>query len=334
MPEQKLRRREAIALLGGITVFPSLSRAQRADRIRRIGILTGFTAADLEGRSLLAVFRQRLEALGWSEGRNLSVEIRWGDAADPERLRDYSAELVRMELDVIVVHGSRSLAAVRRATDRIPIVFASVADPVASGYVESLARPGGNVTGVTIYTGMPSPKLLELLKEVAPALSHVAIAITPDNLGVERQVRALEEGARTLGLKSTALLIRDPERIAPEIKTFAQEPNGGLVVSSDVFMITHRDAIIAAAARHRLLTVYQDRSFVAAGGLLSYGVDRRDRYRRVAVYVDRILRGANPGELPIQQPANYELVINLGTAKQLGVEVPRVLLVRADEVIN
>jgi ABC-type uncharacterized transport system substrate-binding protein len=205
---------------------------------------------------------------------------------------------------------------------------------VASGYVASLAKPGGNVTGFAMYSGTPSPKLLEALKEVAPRTARVALVITPVNLGMAREMKALETTAPLFGVTTTAMLIRDPSAIARTIATFAQEPNGGLVVASDVFMITHRDAIIAAAASHRLPAVYQDSSFVAAGGLMSYGVDRKEQYRRVATYVDRILKGAKPGDLPVQQPTKFELVLNLRTAKALGINVTPTLLARADDVIE
>jgi putative ABC transport system substrate-binding protein len=239
-----------------------------------------------------------------------------------------------MTPDVIVVHGPRTLVAVRRETDSIPIIFASVADPVASGYVESLARPGGNVTGFTNYSGFPSPKLLEVLKEIAPGIARVGFLITPDNPAVARLLQAMESVAQSFAIKVTGMLLRDPAAIVRTIGAFAQEPNGGLVVTSDVIMIALRDVIIAAAARHRLPAVYQDRSFVAAGGLMSYSVDRRDSYRRAALYVDRIFKGAKPADLPIQQPEKFEFVLNLKTAKALGIEVPRMLLARVDEVIE
>jgi putative ABC transport system substrate-binding protein len=328
-----MRRRELITLLGGAAAWPVAARAQQADRMRRVGILTGFPQGDLVGESLIEAFRQQLMALGWSEGRNISFETRWGDA-NPEHQRAYGAELARMMPDVIVVHGSQALTAVRKATDRIPILFASVSDPVASGYVASLARPGGNVTGFTNYTGTPSPKLLEMLKYAAPSVTRVAFMITPSNPGMSRQLQTMESAAASFAITTTAMLIRDPTAIARTIADFAQDPNGGLVVTSDVFMITHRDLIVPAAARYRLPATYQDRSFVEAGGLMSYSVDRRESYRRVATYVDRILRGAQPADLPVQQPTKFEFVLNMKTAKALGITVPRFLRVLADEVIE
>jgi putative ABC transport system substrate-binding protein len=333
MREGPMRRREAIILLGSAAAWPLAARAQQSARMRRIGVLTGFPQSDLVGQSLLSALKEQLETLGWTEDRNIQFEIRWG-STDPERLRANGAELVRMMPDAIVVHGSQALTAVRRESNRIPIIFASVADPIASGYVKSLARPGGNVTGFTIYGGMPSPKLLERLKEFAPETARVAFVITPANLGMARQLEALESAAPSFAVKVIAMLIRDPAEIGTTVSAFAQQPNGGLVVSSDVFMITHRDLVIEAAARHRMPAVYQDRSFVTAGGLMSYSVDRREQYRRVATYVDRILNGAKPGDLPIQQPVKFEFVLNLKTARTLGLDVTPTLIARADEVIE
>jgi putative ABC transport system substrate-binding protein len=324
-------RREIVTLLCSAAAWPVIARAQQANPRRRVGVLTGFPQGDLVGESLLAAFRQQLTALGWSD--NISVEIRWGDA-NPERLRIYGAELVHMIPDVIVVHGSQALTAVRQETDSIPILFASIADPVASGYVASLARPGGNVTGFSNYAGAPTPKLLEALKEAAPSVTRVALVITPTNKAWSRQLQELATEAASIGVVTKAMLINDPAAIAQTIADFAQEPGGGLIVTSDVFMITHRDLIIAAAARHRMPAAYQDRSFIEAGGLVSYSVDRRNSYRQVATYVDRILRGARPADLPVQQPVKFEMVLNLRTAQALGITVPPSLLLRADEIIR
>ena len=326
-----MRRRQAMALLGGALVCPLVARAEQ---LKRIGVLTGFSEGDSEGESLLEAFRQQLMSLGWIDDRNVHIDVRWGDGADPERMRASGVELARMMPDVIVVHGSRALAAVRKETDRIPIVFASVADPVASGYVGSLARPGGNVTGFTYYGGLPSPKLLEMLKEVAPNIKRVALVMTPDNPGFGRQLEAMEMSAESLGIKVASMPIRSLAKIAPTIEAFAQEPDAGLVVSSDTFMISHRDKIIAAAAQYRVPAAYADRSFVVAGGLFSYGVDRRERYRRVATYVHLILSGAKAGDLPVQQPVTFEFTLNIRTANALGLKVSKILRARADEVIE
>ena len=329
-----MRRRELVALVGGLAAWPLAARAQPAGRVRRIGVLTGFPQNNPVGQSLLAAFREQLKSLGWIEGGNIHIEIRWGNAADPDQMRAHAIELTRMMPDVIVVHGSRSLVAVRQETKQVPIIFATVADPVAFGYVESLARPGGNVTGFTNYTGPPSPKLLETLKEAAPGIARVAFVITPDNVATAKLLQAMESVAPSLGVTTTAMLIRDPAAIPQTIADFAQQPNGGLVVTSDVFMLAHRDLIIAAAARHRLPAAYQDRTFVEAGGLLSYSTDRRESYRRVAQYVDLVFKGAHPRDLPVQQPARFQFVLNLKTAKALGLNVTRMLLARADEVID
>jgi putative ABC transport system substrate-binding protein len=308
-------------------------RAEPANQMRRIGVLTGFPPKNAVGESVLTAFRQELSARGWVEGRNIAFDVRWGGGS-VERLRGHAAELARMTPDVIVVHGSRALTAVRQETDRIPIIFASVSDPVASGYVKSLARPGGNVTGITVYSGTPSPKLLEWLKQIAPNIARVAFVITPSNLGLGPQLKALETFAPSFAVKTAAMLIRDPATIEQTIADFAQEPNGSLIVTSDVVMIAYREAIITAAARHRLPAVYQDRSFAEAGGLLSYSVDRRENYRRAAIYVDRILKGAKPAELPVQQPGRFEAVLNVKTAKALGLQVPRHVLARVDVVLD
>jgi len=328
-----MRRRQFIALLSGAVAWALQGRAESADGMRRIGVLSGFPEGDAVAESLLAAFRQKLTSLGWIEGGNIGLEVRWAKA-DAERMRAHAVELTRMMPDAIVVHGSRALTAVRQETDRIPIVFASVNDPLAAGFVARLARPEGNVTGFPIYSGMPSPKLLQLLKDAMPGLMRVAFLITPDNPGRARLFQALESVAPSFGVETRSILISDPASIMPTIAAFAQEPNGGLVVTSEVFMIAHRHAITDAAARHHLPAIYQDRSFVADGGLMSYSVDRREQYRRVATYIDRILRGAKLADLPVQEPNKFEFVLNLNTARALGMQLTRGLLARADEIIE
>jgi ABC-type uncharacterized transport system substrate-binding protein len=330
-----MQRREFIAGLGGAAAWALRGRAESAERMLRVGLLSGFPEGDLVGDSLITAFRQKLATLGWIEGGNgnIRLEVRWAQA-EPERMRTHAVELTRMMPDAIVVHGSKALEAVRRQTDRIPIVFASIADPIASGYVASLARPGGNVTGFAIYSGMPSPKLLQALTDAMPGLTRVAFLITPDNPGRARLFGALQSAAPSFGIETTSMLITNAVAIAPTIAAFAKQPNGGLVVTSDVFMIAQRHVIIDAAATHRLPAIYQDRSFVAGGGLMSYSVDRREQYRRVAVYVDRILKGAKPGDLPVQEPNSFEFVLNLNTARALGLQLTRTLLARADEIIE
>jgi putative ABC transport system substrate-binding protein len=327
-----MRRRAFIGFIAGSTAYAASAWAQPTT-LRRIGLLSGFPENDSVGQSLIAAFRRQLGSLGWIEGRNVQIDIRWG-SMDRTRLEQYGLELVRMAPDVIVAHGSRALMAVRRETNRIPILFASVSDPVASGYVESLARPGGNVTGFTVYVGTPTPKLLEALKEIAPALVRAALVITPDNLVLVRAMQSMQTVAPRLGVEAVSMLIRDPARIEPTIAAFARQQNSGLVVTTDVFMIANRQLIIAAAARNRVPAIYQDRSFVFDGGLMSYGIDRLATYREVASYVDRIFKGAKPADLPVQQPSKFEFVLNLKTAKDLGLEPTRSFLARADEVIE
>jgi putative ABC transport system substrate-binding protein len=328
-----MRRRELIALFVGAGALPIAARAQQVDRMRRVGMLTGFPQGDSIGQSLLAAFRQQLTTLGWIEGRNISFQIRWAGTY-PEQLRAYGAELARMMPDAIVVYGSRTLTAVRQETDYIPIVFTSISDPVASGYVKSLGRPGGNVTGFTSYSGTPSPKLLEMLKEAAPSVTRVAFMTSPLYPGLPRQFQALQSASSSFAVSVTAMSIHDPTAITRTIADFAQEPNGGLVVTSDVSMVTHRDQIVAPAARYRLPAIYQDRAFVEAGGLMSYSIDRRESYRRAALHVDRILKGEKPADLPVQQPTKFELALNLKTAKTLGLTVPRIILLRAENLIE
>jgi putative ABC transport system substrate-binding protein len=319
-----------MALLGGALVSPLVARAEQ---LKRIGVLTGFSQDDSAGGLLLAAFRQQLATSGWVEDRNIAIDIRWGKSS-PEQLRALAHDLVRMTPDVIVVHGSQALTAVRRETESIPTIFASISDPVAAGFVESLAKPGHNITGFANYNGVPSPKLLEVLKEVSPGINRVGFMMSPSNLALERQLKAMESIAHAFSINVTSILAHEPDMLGPAIAKFAEEKNCGLVVTSDVFMITYRDQIISAAAQHRLPAIYQDRSFVLAGGLMSYSVDRRESYRRVANYVDRVLRGAKPADLPVQQPEKFEFLLNLKAAKAIELEVPRILLARADEVID
>ena len=333
-----MRRRDFIALLGAAAVpsllWPLAARAQDAESVRRVGVLTGYAESDSEGQAQISGFRTTLRQLGWTEGRNVQIDVRWGEAANPALMETYANELVAMNPDVIVVNGGRALTAVNREPRRIPIVFAALADPVATGVVESLARPGGNVTGFTIFDGASAPKHIEALREIAPGLARVALVISPDNSNFSREVQLLNAAATPFGMKSIAMPVRVPADIERAIAEFAREPNGGLVVTSEVVISAHRSLIIASALRNRLPTMHYDRSYVVAGGLMSYGIDRRDQYRRVADYVDRILKGAKPSDLPVQQPVKFEFAINLRTAAALGLTVPTALLLRADEVIE
>jgi putative ABC transport system substrate-binding protein len=330
-----MRRRDFITLVGGTVVAqPLAARAQQGERVRRIGVLSGFAEGDLIWQSLIAAFRQRLQGLGWSEGRNVRLELRWAAAGNLDLMRAHAVELVRMAPDLILVHGNRALAAVRRETRDIPVVFAAVSDPIDSKQVESLARPGGNATGFTIFEGSSIGKLTELLKEIAPGIARVALIESPDTLNSVANVHEFETAAAALGLKPVIALVRNAAEIEPAIEMLAREPNGGFVALADTTILTYRQPIIALAARYRLPAVYGRRDFVADGGLLSYGVDIAENYRRAATYADRILRGEKPADLPVQQPTRFELVINLKTAKALGLTVPLTLQSSADEVIE
>jgi putative ABC transport system substrate-binding protein len=328
-----VKRREFIALLGGAAAaWPVAVRAQQ-DRERRIGVLTGYAASDSEGQARVGAFRQSLQEFGWIEGRNIRIEVRWA-AAEPDLLRTHAAELVRMTPDVILVNNAQGLRAVQSERDDIAIVFAGVSDPVGLHVVDSLARPGGNVTGFTTFEFSPVAKLLEALKEIAPGVTRVALILDPDNPSSVGHWRSLESAALSFALRPTAAAVRNSAEIERVIEAFARERDGGLLVPPNTTFTSHRDTIVASAARYRLPAVYPFRVFVTAGGLMSYGADRIEQFRRAASYVDRILKGTKPADLPVVQPTKFELVINLKTAKALGLDVPPSLLARADEVIE
>jgi putative ABC transport system substrate-binding protein len=327
-------RREFITLLGGAgAVWPVAVRAQQPSQMRRIGMLTGFTSDDPGGQARLTAFAQGLQQLGWTVGRNVRIETRWG-AGDAERYRRYAAELVALAPDVILVAGGSVLAAVQNATRTVPIVFVSVTDPVGAGQVGSLARPGGNTTGFTLLEYGTSGKWLELLKEIAPGMTRASIIQDPSIASGSGQLAAIQTVAPPFGVELTPVDVRDASGLEHSIATFARGSNCGLIVTISPLALRHRELIIALAARHRLPAVYPWRVFVADGGLISYGPDDIDQYRRAASYVDRILKGEKPADLPVQAPTTYELVLNLKTAKALGLEVPPTLLARADEVIE
>jgi putative ABC transport system substrate-binding protein len=330
-----VRRRDFITLVGGAAVaWPLAVRAQQGERVRRIGVLTGFAEDDRMGQAVVAAFRQRLAGLGWVEGRNVRIEVRWAAAGDVALMRTHAIELARLAPEVILVHGNRALAAVQREMHGIPIVFSGVSDPVSSGIVASLSRPGGNVTGFTTFEGSNIGKLAGLLKEIAPGITRVALILAVDFAGNAGIANALDTAAAALGVKAVIVPVRDPTEIEPAIEMFARGPNGSLLTGGDQTTVTYRKPIIAAAARHSLPAVYGRREFVVDGGLISYGVDLAENYRSATGYADRILRGGKPGDLPVQQPTRFELVINLKTAKALGLEVSAALLARADEVIE
>ena len=330
-----MRRREFIILLGGAAVaWPLAARAQQADRMRRVGVLVSRIADDPEEQARLAAFVQGLQELGWTEGRNVRIDYRWA-AGDADRSRTYAAELVALAPDVIVAAGSQSVAALEQTTRTVPIVFASVVDPVGAGYVTRLARPGGNATGFTAFEYSLSGKWLELLKEIAPNLTRIAIlrdTTTSAGIGQFAVIQAM--APPSFGVELSPIDVRDAGEIERDVAAFAGETKGGLIVTGSSGAAVHRELIIMLAARHRLPTVYPFRFFVTSGGLISYGPDLNDQYRRAAGYIDRILKGEKATDLPVQAPTKYELAINLKTAKALGLTVPPSLLARADEVVE
>jgi putative ABC transport system substrate-binding protein len=328
-----MRRREFIMLLGGgAATWPLVARAQ-PDRMRRVGVLLPFTADDQEGQARLMAFAQRLQQLGWTVGTNLRIDARWG-AGDAERIRKYAAELLALTPDVIIANGGPEVSALRQTTATVPIVFANTADPVGQGFVASLSRPGGSITGFTPLDEFgQSGKWLQLLKEIAPQVTRAAILLNRAFAAGIAQLGAIQAVAPLLGVEVSPIELREPSEIDRTITDFARAPNGGLILTG-AGGGARRELIMTLAARHRLPAIYPYGYHVAAGGLASYGPDVVDMYRRAAGYVDRILKGEKPGDLPVQAPTKYELVINLATAKALGLEVPPSLLARADEVIE
>ena len=328
-----MRRRDVITLLGGVvTAWPLATRAQQPDRMRRIGVLSSVAADDQDNKVRITGFRQRLEQLGWTDGHNVRIDYRFV-GGNPENYSKYAAELVALAPDVIVASGA-SLPAMLQATRTVPVVFAFAADPVGSGYIESLSRPGGNATGFLLYEYDLSAKWLELLKEIAPGVTRVAVLRNPTEIAGIGQFAIIQSVARSVGVDVSVINLRDAGEIEQAVTAFARSSNGGLVVVASALATVQRALLIELAARHRLPAVYFERTFVASGGLISYGADLADGYRRAAGYVDRILKGEKPADLPVQAPNKYELAINLKTAKALGLSVPQSLLARADEVIE
>src|SRR5262249_29351 len=333
MPRGPLNRRDFISCLGAAAAWPLAARAEQGERIRRIGVLMPSAADDPEFQARITAFLQGLAQLGWLDGRNVRIDTRWG-VADADRIRKYAAELLALAPDVIMANSSAAIGPLLQATRTVPVVFRNVADPVGAGYVDSLARPGGNATGFLVYEYSTAAKWLELLKEIAPhvtramVLRESAIAAGPGQFGV------IQAAAPSLGVDLRVAEIRDAGEIERAITAFARGSNGGLVGDGRRGAIFHRGLIVALATRHRLPAVYPARVFAVPGGLISYGADPLDQLRRAAGYVDRILKGEKPADLPVQAPTKYELVINLKTAKALGLEIPSTVLARADEVIE
>jgi putative ABC transport system substrate-binding protein len=329
-----MRRRDFITLLGGAAVaWPLAARAQQVERMRRVGVLMPSAEDDPEGQSRLRAFMQGLQQSGWTDGRNLRIDIRWG-AGDAERIRRYAAELAALAPDVILAGAGAVIPSLLQATRTVPIVFTQTPDPVGAGFVESLARPGGNVTGFTTFEYGISAKWLELLKEIAPRVTRAAVIRDAAIASGTGQWGALQSVAPSFGVELSPVNMLDAGEIERALAAFARSPNGGLIVAASTLAIVHHEPIITLAARYRLPAVYSGRFFVTAGGLTSYGPDSIDPHRRAAGYVDRILKGEKPADLPVQAPTKYELVINLKTARALGLDVPPSLLARADEVFE
>ena len=330
-----MKRRDFITLLGGAAVaWPLAVRAQQPERMRRIGVLVAYAESDPEAQARIAAFRQGLRELGWTEGRNLRMELGWG-TGDPDRARTLATELISIAPDVIVAHGTPALTALYRATRTIPVVFVSVIDPVGAGYVQSLALPGGNITGFSTFEPEIGGKWLELLKEIAPGLSRVAGILDPGFKGFAGVWGAIENMAPRFGLEVKNLPFQAPtDDLESAVARFAREPGGGLIVLPTALNAVQRNRIISSAARGGLPAMYAFRFYATDGGLMSYGIDTVDLFRRSASYVDRILKGEKPSDLPVQAPTKFEMVINLKTAKALGLEIPDKLLALADEVIE
>jgi putative ABC transport system substrate-binding protein len=329
-----MKRRTFISLLGGAAAaWPLAARAQQGERVRRIGIFMDLSEQDVEGQTRVAAFRKGLQDLGWTEGRNVKFDARW-TAGDPARMRRYAAELVGLAPEVIMNGGLPTLVAMQQETRSIPIVFAQVLDPVGAGFVESLARPGGNITGFVSFEYSMAGKWLETLKLIAPNIVRIAAIrdlASPSEMGMLGAIQAVMPA---FAMPFIAVGGRDAAEFEHAIEEFAREPNGGLIILPSPNTLVHRRAIMALAARRRLPAIYPYGFFAREGGLLSYGIVPSDNFRRAAAYVDRILKGANPGELPVQVPTKFELVINLKTAKELGLTVPQTLLSTADELIE
>jgi len=328
-----MQRRDFITLLGGAAAtWPFAARAQQPEPMRRIGILTGIAGEDAQTKVRITAFLQELQKFGWTEGRNLRIDLR-GGAGNIVDTRKYAKELVALAPDVILASGATPVALLLEATRTVPIVFTIVVDPMGAGFIEKLSRPGGNATGYMMFDYSLSGKWVELLKQVAPGVTQAAVLRDSSSAGVG-QFAVIQAVAPSLGLEVSAINVSDAREIDRAVTAFAREPNGGLIVTAGPLTVVHRDLIVTLAARHKLPAIYFDRTPVAGGGLMSYGPDLVGQFRQAASYVDRILKGEKPASLPVQAPNRYELVINLKTAKALGIAVPPTLLARVDEVIE
>ena len=328
-----MRRRDFISLLGGAAAIPFIAHAQQGERVRSVGVLLPAAAGDPVFQARLAAFHQELALLGWSIGGNVRIDTRWA-TTNPAEIRRHAAELVALAPDVILSTGDSTVPSLLQATHTVPIVFPVANDPVGAGYVASLARPGGNVTGFMLHEYSIGVKWLELLKEIAPNVTRVAVLRDPANPSQTAQFGVIQAVAPMLKAEVIPVDLRDAGEIERAVEVFARTPNSGLIVVAGGAALRHRDLIVALASRHKLPAVYWERLFVVAGGLISYGAHTIDQYRRAAGYIDRILKGEKPGDLPVQAPTKYETVINLKTAKALGLSVPLILQQRADEVID
>jgi putative ABC transport system substrate-binding protein len=334
MQFDQLKRREFIALLGGGAGWPLAARAQQPEPVRRIGVLLGIAESDPEGQARVAALHQGLRDLGWIDGRNVRFDIR-RIAGETGQMRPFAQELIELKPDLIVAATTPAVTALLEATQTVPIVFVQVIDPIGRGFIPSLARPGGNITGFVTFEFSMGGKWLETLKQAAPRVARVALVFHPQTAPFSDSfIRGIKAAAPSFAVEAVATPIRDGTDLESAVAAFAAKPDGGLIVLPDLFNTNHRDRLVALASRHQLPAVYPFRYFAASGGLISDGVDTGDLYRRSASYVDRILKGAKAGDLPIQTPTKFELVINLKTAKALGLEIPPMLLARADEVIE
>jgi putative tryptophan/tyrosine transport system substrate-binding protein len=328
-----MRRRKFITLLGGAAAWPLAARAQQPERMRRIGVLMG-VADDREGQARVTALKQGLQELGWTDGRNIQIETRFG-GADAGRIRAHAAELVALAPDVIVSNTTPVIRALRQATSSIPIVMAGANEPVEQGFVSSLAHPGGNITGFSFIDFQMVGKWLEMLKEAAPGVARAALMFNPDTVPhYYVYLHSFEAEPRSIAVEVTAAPVRDTAEIERALAKLGREPGGGLIVAPDPFTIVHHQLLIRLAQQHRLPAIYASRTYVAQGALMSYGPDPYDMFQRAASYVDRILKGAKPADLPVQQPTKFELAINLTTAKALGLQIPDKLLALANEVIE